>query len=301
MEVTTTKLYDDFRCQHEGGISCETMEQIPDDQRVVIDRCGCVFRKSHLESDIRRQMLDNVLQWFQRGGEVSPLSCPNRDGIIGETYTPRNVILDLGRYMEMWEKAKQSPKADFAGLINCEFNTRQLALIPPELAQVLKDISLEQQGDDWYGMNWSQFSTKCRKLHEKYQHNQLSSENVQRKLDYDALRNLTLQKWETVKNKALEGIRQPAFDEQSWGSFKKMVFTARFIYNGALAILSYYGLWVLKLGNFVSEDTYEEAIEGNVKDRMAILLLERDGIGYDLQERPLKTFEYHLWNYLNGH
>ena len=65
-----SRLHNDFKCRCQA---CdETMEtDQADDPRVIIDRCGCIFRKTHLEASLRSQLSTNVLTWFTRGGEVS--------------------------------------------------------------------------------------------------------------------------------------------------------------------------------------------------------------------------------------
>lgn len=299
--VEQSRLHAEFMCRCQGGAHCDTMEEeILEDPRVIIDRCGCVFRKSHLEADLRSQLSTNILTWFSRGGKVNRFSCRNRDFIIGETYTVIDVIIDpSNRYRDIWERSLKEPDCDsFATLTMREdLNNRQFALVPERLGAVLKEIFDEQRKTQWDGKTWSEFSGVLRTLRERYHRGENLGEDFAKKREYESLSRHTLHEWETRKNEAIRD-RRLAFDQASWGLFQRMTFTARCIYHGFVAFIFEYGLWLLRQGNFISPMRQQGMRDDNVGDRLAILLLERNGIGYNLQERPLNTVEYRLWNYV---
>lgn len=300
--VERSRLYDDFKCRCQA---CdETMEiDQADDPRVIIDRCGCIFRKTHLEAFLRSQLSTNVLTWFTRGVEVSRFSCPNRDYIVGEKFTVLDVIEDpTDRYKEIWRKSLESLDCgNFATLTGKEnLNTRQFALIPEALGEVLKTIYEEQMSTGWEGMNWSTFNRELRSLRERFQRGEDLGSDFDTLRRYERLARETLIDWEQRKNGALPD-RRLAFDQTGWNPIKKMFFTCRFIYHCAVAVIFEYGLWLLRQGNFVSPLTQQEYREANVGDRLAILLLEWNGIGYNLQDRPLNTVEYRLWRHVTTH
>ena len=164
--METTKLRSDFLCQYQGGMCDPMLEEKEGDPRVIIDRCGCIFRRSHLEGALRTKLSENVLRWFKGGGEVSRFTCPNHDGVIGAFFTSVDVITDpTGRYMEIWRLADQSRVADFKDLTqNEDFTTRHYDLIPIALANVLKAISTEQREARWDGMTWTNLNTALKSI-----------------------------------------------------------------------------------------------------------------------------------------
>ncbi|QVL58072.1 MAG: hypothetical protein KFB93_03050 [Simkaniaceae bacterium] len=295
-----SRLHNEFQCRCQPGY-CETMEaDQPDDPRVIIDRCGCIFRKSHLEASLRAQLSTNILSWFKDGREVSRFSCANRDFIIGRTYTIADVIIDpSNRYMRIWEASLEDSECDnFATLTGREeLNTRQFALIPEGLGAVLKTIYEERRGSDWEGMPWSNFIIALDELRRRYSRGEDLGADFGTLGRYEQLERETLRGWERRKNECLRE-RRLAFDQTGWSLIKKITFTARFIYHSAVAIIFEYGLWLLRQGNFMTPMTYQRLREPNVGDRLAILLLELNGIGYNLEETPLNTVEYRLWNYV---
>lgn len=301
--VEQSRLHNEFICRCQPG-HCETMEaELPGDPRVIIDRCGCVFRKTHLESYLRSQLSTNVLNWFSSGGEISRFSCPNRDFIVGETFTVLDIIEDpTNRYLEIWRGSLASLDCDdFVTLTEREdLNIRQFALIPEGLGGVLKTISNEQREIRWEEMNWSAFNIALKELRIRYQRGEDLGGDFDTLRRYERLARETLSEWEVRKNGGLRE-RRLTFDQTGWSLIKKITFTIRCIYHCAVAVIFEYGLWLIRQGNFVYPMTYYGLRDANVGDRLAILLLEWNGIGYNLQDRPLNTVEYRLWRYVTNH
>lgn len=302
-QVEKSRLHNEFQCCCQPGY-CETMEaDLPDDPRVIIDRCGCIFRKTHLETSLRSQLSANILRWFMKGGEVSYFSCTNRDYIVGETYTVSDVIIDpTNRYQTIWKASLEDLECiEFERLTGRkELNRRQFALIPEGLGVVLKEIITEQGQENWDQMTWSKFKETINGLRIRYQRGEDLGADFGKLSQYEQLLSETLQEWETRKNQCLRE-RRLAFDQTNWCFIKKITFTVRLIYHSVVAIIFEYGLWLLRQGNFMAPMTYEGLRSANVGDRLAILLLELNGIGYNLRETPLRTVEYQLWNYVTIH
>ena len=136
-EPITTLIYD-FKCRCQGE-HCETLEEeIPGDPRVIIETCGCFFRMSHLGSVIAPKLPEKIVEWFQSGQSVyEGYTCPMKDGKISSTFGINDVVLDQGRYMDLWKKANQAPNKDFKALTEEKFENAYAALPPEALGTLL--------------------------------------------------------------------------------------------------------------------------------------------------------------------
>lgn len=292
-----SKLHVDFQCQ---CYACdETMENATEvDPRVIISRCGCIFLRSHLGNYLLPKLTENIHHWFDGENEgVCRFNCPSKHNIIGSRFSFSDMIVDpTHRYLEVWQRAQESLKEEQFSVLtgNENFSTRNIALIPIPLAEILAAIEKEQKELKWEGKDWSTFQGELNNLRHDYRQGNLG-ENRERFFRYINIETEQIQQWEQQKNLCLKesGLGIP---QTEWGILRTLWFGVRAVYHGSMAVILEYGLWFAKYQNIIGKDRYEMSREGNVGDRLARLFLEYYGIEYNRSEMPPKSFEYCLWN-----
>lgn len=293
-ESVRSKLHSDFQCQ---CCQCgETMQGAMTAERVIIDRCGCIFLKSHLGNCLLSQLTDNIHNWFDQGKEICWFSCPLKDSIIGSQFSFDDIILDpTNRYFEVWTQAQACPEIDkFDALTkNDDFKRRHFALVPVKLAEVFVRIEKEQKEKKWEGMDWSTFQGLLNNWRRDYSKGKIG-ENRDNFFRYIQLERDQIQAWDREKNNCLKP-RLPAVSQASWGIMRSLAFTIRAIYHGSMALIFECGLRFAKYQNILTSEQYGDYRERNVGDRLARLFLEYYGIEYSYSEMPPKSFEYTLW------
>lgn len=284
----------EFCCECQGDM-CETLPT-EESKFVLIDRCGCVFEKTHLEGQIiRLQLADNILRYLD-GKTISfnQFQCKNPTNVISQTFSMDCVIVN-DRCKELYEGAT-TKWTDKKLTEHTNEQHRWYALAPNDLTKTWKEIVKEQRQGKAVLKNksWNIFKEEIQKERQK----KGEERDDNRIHQMEILEWAQLRYWDAQVKGCLKGDRVPAYGQEKWGIFTKMVFGVRCVYHVAVGLILNYGAWFAAWGNFIENETYKDFRSEHVGKRLAELFLQYYGMSYDYG-RP-RTLENRIWEKVFG-
>jgi hypothetical protein len=89
---------------------------------------------------------EKIVEWFLSGQSFHEgYTCPFRDGKISNTFGINDILLDKGRYMELWNGANQDKEKDFSQLTGDQTLAERYAALPPKALGYLLVEALQKE------------------------------------------------------------------------------------------------------------------------------------------------------------